>query len=398
MSPFWLVARHEYRRLAGKRSFILLTLAIPVGFAILIAAGIWLERSGESRLPVGYVDQTGLLDEARAPEEHLPVRAFSDQAGALAALKNGEIQAFFVFPPDYLRTLNTELYYLEQPPGAEAWQVFDEFVRLNLLADYPAEVRGRLLQGPEITVHDIFSGREFSQEGVINILLPFMASFLFMFATMAAAGYMLQAVTDEKENRVMEIVITSLSPLQLIGGKAAGLLAVALTQLAIYAAAAVIGLSIAAPYIPVLQQTSVPWMYLGVMASFFIPSYILFSAVMVAVGAAVSEFQQGQQLAGLLNIIFLLPVFLLTVMFENPASPLVVALSLFPFTAFLTLSLRWGLGTVPVWQLALSWVLLVASAVFMIWLAARIFRLGMLNYGQPLNWRTIASSIRQPIQ
>jgi ABC-2 type transport system permease protein len=243
-------------------------------------------------------------------------------------------------------------------------------------------------------VHDISSGRKFSQEGVINILLPFMASFLFMFATMAAAGYMLQAVTDEKENRVMEIMLTSLTPGQLIGGKAAGLLAVALSQLAIYAGAIVVGLVIAAPYVAELRQASVPWAYLGVVVLFFIPSYALFSAVMVAVGSAVSEFQQGQQFAGLLNLVFMLPLFLLSVLFEDPASTVVVLLSLFPPTALMTLSLRWGLGSVPLWQLALSWVLLVTAAIFMIWLAARVFRLGMLSYGQPLRWKTILSALR----
>jgi ABC-2 type transport system permease protein len=327
-------------------------------------------------------------------QRRLPVRAFPDEAAALAALEKGEIQAFFVFPPDYLTTLRTDLYYLEQPPGGNAWQEFDDFVRANLLAGYPAEVRDRLLQGPEITVHDISNGRQFSEAGVINIILPIVASFLFMFATMSASGYMLQAVTDEKENRVMEILLTSLTPGQLIGGKAAGLLGVALTQLAIYVGTAVVGLRIAALYVEELRQVSIPWAYLGIVALFFLPSYALFSAIMVAVGSAVSEFQQGQQFAGLLNLVFFLPMFLVTILFENPASPVAVLLSLVPFTAFLTLSLRWGLGSVPLWQLVLSWVLVVSTAVFTIWAAARIFRIGMLSYGQPLKWKAILSAIR----
>jgi ABC-2 type transport system permease protein len=399
MHNFWLVARHEYRRIAGKRSFLALTLAVPLGIAILIAAGIWLEMRGESLQPVGFVDRSGLLDVARLkdlPEDQdrLAVRAFSEEQAALAALENGEVQAVFVFPPDYLATLSTDLYYLKQPPGGEAWQALDDFVRLNLTARYPPAVSSRLLQGPKITVYDISSGRRFSSAGVINIILPFAASFLFLFATLSAAGYMLQAVTDEKENRVMEIMLTSLTPGQLIGGKAAGLLAVALSQLAIYAGAIVVGLVIAAPYVAELRQASVPWAYLGVVVLFFIPSYALFSAVMVAVGSAVSEFQQGQQFAGLLNLVFMLPLFLLSVLFEDPASTVVVLLSLFPPTALMTLSLRWGLGSVPLWQLALSWVLLVTAAIFMIWLAARVFRLGMLSYGQPLRWKTILSALR----
>lgn len=400
MDSFWLVAHHEYRLLVNKRSFLLLTLAIPLGLAVLIGVGIWIESSGESRLPIGYVDYIGFLEEARwadllDAQDRVPVRAFPEEAVALAALEKGEIQAFFVFPPDYLTTLRTDLYYLKQPPGGDAWGEFDDFVRANLLAGYSAEVRNRLLQGPEITVYDISSGRQFSQAGVINIILPFVASFFFLFTTMSASGYMLQAVTDEKENRTMEVILTSLTPGQFIGGKAAGLLAVALTQLALYAAAAVIGLRIAMPYIEELQQVKVPWAFLGVVTLFFLPSYALFSAVMVAIGSAVSEFQQGQQLAGLLNMLFLLPLFLMGILLENPAAPLMVLLSLFPPTAFLTISLRWGLGTVPLWQLALSWVLLVSAAVLMIWTAARVFRIGMLRYGQPLKWQSIVTALRE---
>lgn len=400
MDKIWLVARHEYRRLVRKRDFLLLTLAVPLGMAVLIAVSMWIAVGEESRLPVGYVDQHGFLDPARRPDQPgeaqaLLPRTFPNQAAALAALENGEIQAFFVFPPDYLETLRTDLYYLEQPPGSKAWQALDDFVRQNLLAGYPAAVRERLLDGAEITVHDIASGRQFSEAGIINIILPFAASLLFLFATMSASGNMLQAVTDEKENRTMEILLTSLTPGQLIGGKAAGLLAVSLTQLAIYAAAIVIGILIAAPYVAPLQQARVPWDYLGMILLFFLPSYALFSAVMVAIGAAAPDLQQGQQIAGFLNLVFVAPMLLLAVLFENPASPLVIFLSLFPPTAFLTLSLRWGLGSVAFWQLALAWVLLIATTLFVTWLAARLFRIGMLRYGQPLRWKAIVATLRE---
>jgi ABC-2 type transport system permease protein len=67
---------------------------------------------------------------------------------------------------------------------------------------------------------------------------------------------------------------------------------------------------------------------------------------------------------------------------------------LFPTSAFLTISLRWGLGTVPLWQIGVSWVLLVATTIFMVWAAARVFRTGMLRYGQPLNLKAAVAVIR----
>jgi ABC-2 type transport system permease protein len=255
-------------------------------------------------------------------------------------------------------------------------------------------VRGRLLEGPSITVRDIVSKREFSESSIINVIMPFVASFFFYIATMSGAGYMVRVVADEKESRTIEIMITSVTPGQLIGGKALGLLAAALTQLSIYVIAAVVALRVAAPSVEPLREATVPWAYLGVMALFFLPSYALISAVMIAIGAAVTEMQQGQQVAGILSLFFMLPLFLIMLLFENPGQPAGVLMTIFPTTAFLTISLRWGLGTVPVWQLAVSWVLLVASAIFMVWAAARVFRAGMLRYGQPLNLKAAVAAIR----
>ena len=399
MRDYWLVAKHEYRRTVFRRAFILLTIAIPIGMAALIALTVLIETSGESALPIGYVDRAGILDpnrHARLPDagERIQVRAFPDEEGALAALEREEIQAFFVLPSEYLDSLHTDLYYLEKPPSNDAWSEFDDFVRINLIAEYPDEVRNRLFEGPKITVRDIVSQREFSESAAINIILPFVATFFFFIAAMSASGYMLQVVADEKESRTMEVMVTSVTPAQLIGGKTLGLLAAALTQLTVYVVAAVFALTVAAPRVAMLQQMTVPWTYLGVMALFFFPSYILVSAVMVAIGGAVTKVQQGQQIAGLLNLLFMLPVFLLVVIFENPAHPLVVFLSLFPTSAFLTISLRWGLGTIPMWQIGVSWVTLVATCILTMGAAVRIFRAGMLVQGQPLSLKSALTVVR----
>jgi len=398
MRNFWLIAKHEYRRTVLRRAFVLLTLAIPLGMVALIAFAILVAIMGENNLPVGYVDKAGILDVTRQPLSAMPtgieIRAFPDEEAALAALEREEIQAFFVLPSDYLSTLQTDLYYLEEPPSNDVWRDFSTFVRANLVATYPDEVRNRLFEGPNITVRDIVSKREFSKSGVVNVILPFVASFFFFIATMLASGYMLQVVASEKENRTMEIMITSVTPGQLIGGKTVGLLAAALTQLAIYVIVVVVGLIVAASYVEVLQYVTVPWAYLGVMALFFFPSYALNATVMVAIGGAVTKVQQGQSVAGFLNLFFMAPLFLLTVLLTNPGHPVLVFMTLFPTTAFLTISLRWGLGTVPLWQIGVSWVLLIATTVFMVWAAARIFRAGMLRYGQPLNLKAAVAAIR----
>jgi len=396
MRNFFLIAKREYLQVVARRGFLLTTLAIPVGLAFLIGLGILMETTGQSNLPIGYVDRAGILDVTRqAPDGSVEVRAFPDEAAAQAALAGQQIQAFFVLPPDYLQTLATDLYYSGKTLGQSAWSGFDDFVRANLVADYPPEVQARLLDGPDVTVHDLASSRKFSESSVINIVLPFVAAFFFFVATMLAASYTLGVVANEKESRTMEIMLTSVTPGQMIAGKTVGLLAATLSQLAVYVVAAVLALKLAAPYVVELQYVELPWTFLGIAALFFFPAYALVAAVMVAVGSAVGELQQGQQIAGLVNLLFMLPILLVAVLMQSPAGPLAVFLTLFPTSSFLTVAVRWGLGTIPVWQMAAGWVILVASTLLMFWAAARIFRAGMLRYGQPLSLKAALASVRR---
>jgi len=400
MRNLWLVARHEYRLTVLNRRFALLTVAIPAGMFLLVALSILVFSSGGSDQPVGYVDHSGLLVLDRYANlpgdgERVELRAYQDQETALADLKGGQIQALFVFPAGYPQSLQTDLYYLEEPPDGDVWGDVDDFVRINLVAALPAEVQQRLLEGADVTVHDLSSGRMFNERNIVSFVLPFVAAFFFFFATMMASGQMLGVVAGEKENRTIEILITSVTPGQLITGKTVGLLAAALTQLTIYFLALVVGIRLAAPYVVELQQATIPWDYLLIMALFFLPTFALLSSVMIAIGGAVTDLQQGQQVAGLLNLFFMLPLFLVPLMVENADSLLITLLTLFPTTSFLTIALRWSLGTIPLWQMAASWGLLVASTVFMIWAAGRIFRAGMLRYGQPLNFKAAVAAVRR---
>lgn len=396
MNNFWLVAKHEYRRMVLRRAFVLTTLLIPLGMAAVIGLAILVGESTADKRPLGYIDHTHQLDPTlwqNQPDADVELRPFPDEATAQAALENGDIQAFFVLPATYPNPRQTDLYFMEEPPNGDIWGAFDDFVRLNYTRQLDPALRQQLLDGPAVIVNDLDSGRTFSSASIINIILPFFATFIFFIATMSASGYMIQVVADEKENRTMEIMLTSLSPFQLIGGKTIGLLGVALTQLGIYGLTVVVGLLAAQPFVPMLQTAVIPWAYLLIMA-LFLPAFALIAGIMVAIGSIVPNLQQGQQVAGLLNFLFILPIFLLAIIIENPNAPLAVAFTLFPTTAFLTVSLRWGLGSVPLWQLGASWVILVITAVFAVWVASRIFRIGMLQYGQPLSWKTAVAALR----
>jgi ABC-2 type transport system permease protein len=201
-------------------------------------------------------------------------------------------------------------------------------------------------------------------------------------------------VTTEKENRTMELMITSLSPEQLMVGKALGLMGVSLTQLGIWAVTAGVAVWLVTRGIGLVRLGQVPWSTVGVILLFFVPGYALVGGVMAAIGSAVTEHRQGQQIAAILNLLFMAPFFLVALIMAQPNSPLMVVFTLFPPTAFLTVVLRWSVSVVPWWQLAASWVLLVAAAGLSLWCAARILRAGMLRYGQRLDLRAVWGAVR----
>ncbi|MGD8753413.1 MAG: ABC transporter permease, partial [Anaerolineales bacterium] len=320
---------------------------------------------------------------------------FPDQGAAIAALQAGEIQGFHVIPIDYPDNLQVDLYYLDERPDHDVLVDFDNFVRANLLKQGPNQIQSRIIEGSDLIVRSASGEREFREGvGFVAVLLPFVVTLFFVFAVMSSAGYFLQAVTDEKENRTMEIMITSISPEQLIAGKALGLMAVALTLVVIWVFTLVVSLLVAPRFIEELQGITLPWEVLVVFAAFFIPSFALIAGMMTAIGGTVTELQEGQQIAGFMNLLFTFPLFLSVIVFANPNSPVLIMLSFFPTTAFITLTMRWGFTIIPTWQLIVSWCLLTISAVLSIWAASKIFRLGMLRYGQRLNLKSALSALR----
>lgn len=394
----WLVARHEYLTMVRRRAFMLGTLVVPLLIGIVMAISVLFAIGKRDDRPLGYVDRAGVLSAAVQPSfensRAVELRRFDDAAAAEAALRAGQIQAYYLLPEDYLQAGQLRLYYWEDAPASPVRDQFDAFLRANLAAGLPAGVQRRAIEGPSIAVRSADGKREVSSENWTAIALPFATSFFFGIAVMTSSGYLLQAVTTEKENRTMELMITSLTPEQLVGGKALGLMSVSLSQIGIWALAIVIGLLVGAQYVPALRQARVPWTMLGIIVLYFLPSYALVAGLMIAIGSAVTEVQQGQQIAGLINLLFFAPFFFLVLIIANPGHPVLVALSLFPTTAFLTITMRWSLAVVPLWQMILSWVLLVASAAGSLWASARVLRAGMLRYGQRLDLRGILHALR----
>ncbi len=394
MTKFWHVFRHEYTRHVFQRRFLFALLSVPFFILFMIGMIFFMVGMETDTTPMGYVDHSGILARGMtapppsAPNRPVPMRAFADEQAAEAALQAGEIQAYYVIPQDYAASGQAQLVYIKEPRYPARGQFYD-LLLANLLADQPPEIAARILEGNDLVVRSADASQEASDENWFSILMPMFTGIIFIAAIATTSGYLLQAVVEEKENRTMEIMVTSVSPGQLMTGKILGDIAIGLTQLFVWSIFIVIGIVIGRNYLDFLRGIQIPWGTLALAVALIIPTFIMNAALMAALGATVTDSREGQQVSGLFMLPIWLPYMLIALIMESPNSPIVVAMSLFPFTAPLTMIMRAGFATIPAWQIAFSIIALSLTALGSIWLAGRAFRLGMLRYGQRLRWKEI---------
>ena len=395
MTKLWHVAWHEYRRHVFTRRFVLIGL-LSVPLIILVMGGlIYLIISLDiNTTPLGYVDYSGLLADplpAPAPEppdKPVPILPFETEAAARSALDAGQIQAYYVLPADYLSTDQLSVFHLGALKSP-ARQQFYNFLTANLLKSTDPIIANRLVKGAEIIVQSPDGSRSISSKNWFNVLVPMVAGIAFIIAMFSTGGYLMQAVVEEKENRTMEVIITSVSPNQFMAGKIIGDTAIGLTQIVLWMLFIVIPILLLRNTLSFLRGIQIAPQTLLLLIFVMFPAFILVSALMAAIGATVSEAREGQQMVGIISLPIWIPYMLTGSLMSNPNSPLALGLSLFPLTAPLTMLMRDGLTILPAWQIALSAVIQVLSAIGAIGLAGRAFRLGMLRYGQRLKWREV---------
>jgi ABC-2 type transport system permease protein len=395
MTKFWLVFRNEYLRHVLRKRFIFALLSMPLFVGLMVGVGIlavWADYDGR---PVGYIDQSGFFKNARSvPQKSdslfppLVINAYSTIADAKIALENHQIQAFFVIDSHYLDNGKVEATAPDAIKSTTR-QDFQSFLRYNLLAGQTDQVAERVLNGPEIVIQSLNSNRKMAGNEFINILLPLVSGLLFIVVVNTSGSYLVQALIEEKENRTMEIVITSVSDQQLMAGKVVGNLSVGLTELIIWLLFGFLGFAIARRYFPGAQNLNINIDFVGLMIITLLPAFVMVAALMAAIGSTSTNSREAQQWAGLFTLPIVIPFWLIVPLMESPNSPLAVGLSIFPLTAPITLPLRAAFTEVPGWQIAVSLLFLVACAIGALWLAGRTFRLGMLRYGKRLAWREV---------
>ncbi len=390
---FSLITRREYLQIIGRRSFLAVTLGFPFLLLTVMAVSILANVSGGDAPDVlGYVDQSGVLATQRDDPGFQP---YLTVESAEAALEAGSLEGYYVIPPEYRTGAQVYLFYWDRQPAADLQSRFDSFLRANLVAGLDPAVAARVVEGPrDVIIRSLDGDRESDARGLVSIILPFGLGLFLSFALMSGTAYLLRAVAEEKENRTIEIMTTSVSPEQLMIGKSVGLVGVALTQVVLWVAIVAGGLGVAAVFVDFPDQLAISWTSVLILAAFFLPAFTLAAALVVVLGVAVADTRQGQQMSGLISMLFLLPLFFSPLLATSPDGTLMMMLTLFPTTSMLAVAVRWGVTVVPLWQLIAAWIILAVSAELGIWAAPRIFRRGMLRYGRRMTLRNVADALR----
>jgi len=397
MTKIWKIIKYEYTRHVFQKRFLFSLLSLPVFVLVMVGVAFIAAFFSIDTSPVGYMDPAGMLENAVREEmddsifdpqiEFLP---YQDLTQAEADLQAGDIQAYYILPESYEQALQVELVFYDEPAG-EIQSQFNDFLTDNLTLhdNLDPQIEARLEDGSLITMKAVDGSREMRQDQWFVVLIPIIAGIMFFVVIMTSGGYLLQAVVEEKENRTMEIVITSVSPNQLMTGKIIGNIAVGLTQLVAWLIFAWIGLKVGGQFWPVLQDFSLPANYVAVLLLVLLPSFVMIAALMAAIGATMTELREAQQVQGLFSLTIMVPYYLSSSLMMNPNSPLAIGLSYFPLTAPVTILMRFSSTVIPAWQIAIHILLLIAFAAAAIWFSGRAFRMGMLRYGKKLSLKEI---------
>lgn len=390
-SKFWYVAANEYKQHVLKKRFILALLSVPMILAVSFGAGYASYLVERNLDPIGYVDQAGVLAKALPvpenlqPDDAVEIISYETEAQANSALEAGNIQGYYLIGPDYEDNQAVTLIY-DNKVGENATDYFYTFFQVNVSAGLPDAVVERALDGFTVIRRDPSSSREFSPDEILNIVLPIVIGFIFTFVLTSGSGYFANAVSEEKENRTIEVLATSMSANEFILGKVLGIVGVIFTQVAVW------GMVLALALIGANTLLELEWLNLAnldlsmlpLLLIWFVLCFFFFAGLTLTISSIVTETQESQQMIGIVSMPVGFSYWFIALIMNSPNSPLSVALSLIPFTAPTIMPLRLAFTTVPTAQYLLGLAILTISASFTIWLAARAYELGMLRFGKRL--------------
>jgi ABC-2 type transport system permease protein len=388
MNKMMLVARYEYKRHVFRRGFWVALFAVPLGILLMMGLSMFFSFSATDKRPVGIVDEPHLIKELPVFEkadffsESKPEFKFiSDQESARAALDSGQIQAFVFIPQEYISTYKVD-YFFDKPITTSIQSSISKLLRDSLMEGRTIPNQAALERETEFTFQSLDGKKTSSEYDWLKITIPLVVGLLFFITVMSSGGFLMQAIVEEKENRTMEMMITSTSPTELIGGKIVGDMGIGMTQMSAWMIMIGVGAFLFRDKLTFLEHINLDWKFAAITLLFMLIGFVFVCALMGMIGATITNAQESQQFIGLFVLPMMLPYYLSSVFITSPNSIIPRILSFLPFSAPLAIPLRMSFTTVPTWEIIVSLVILSTSSIGAIWLAGKAFHLGMLIYEQ----------------
>lgn len=419
----WIILRSEYWRRVRTKAFILTTLLLPFGLILLMVApgalGYFASQSSQTRIVV--VDETGALFDRLQQTSGEPFAFTQTDAprdSVEAAVRAERFDGYLLLPDSLLDGAGQATYVSRQGGGlttrAQLDNLIDDAVQSERLArqNTPPDVLAILESNPGLATRQLTEEGATADSSLAYIAVGWVMAFLIYIAVLIYGQYVMQGVIEEKSSRVVEIVVSSVRPFELMMGKVLGIGAMGLTQFIVWGVLVLGGSSVlgsaAALFLDpsmlnlpagasdeAVRQAvdvSVPTLPVSLFvwfALFFLGGYLLYASLFAAVGSAVEQQQDAQSFVLPLMLPLIIPIVMLFFMLEAPNATFSVVLSMIPLFSPVLMVARIAVADVPFWQVGGSFLLLAGAFVGAIWLSGRIYRIGILMYGKKPSLREI---------
>ncbi len=392
------VIRFEVTRALKKKSFWVMAISFPLLmgaiFGIVFLSNMSTDAASKDlekqKFTLVVTDNSGLVSPVLL--KNLDATVIGDKQQGIAKVQNGSIDAYIYYPSDLTKE-KIEVYgkNVDLFQNSRYESVASSLLSTSVLPTVKPEVAAILQE--KVTTQAIIYREGQVYEPFKEMVFP--ALFLVLFYLLIAffGNQMLTSTTEEKENRVIEMILTTIKARTLIIGKIISLVLLAFLQ------GALMLLPVVIAYFALHNQLNLPsldlstlpvnWGRIGVSAAIFIASFTLFTGLLVLVGSAVPTAKEAGQFFGLVMTLLFGPLYAVTLFVSSPDSAIVHFLSIFPLTAPIPLLLRNAVGNLQPWEVAVALPLMAVTAVLILILAVRVFRYGALEYSRKLSVREI---------
>jgi len=396
MNKILIVAGFEFMQTARRWQFLLITLGLPLFVALIF----WLSYISQTH--AGKSLDLALKEGAKiyvsnVPEELLPVQGSEMVVADSCPPISKTVLACIRFDTEWLKTGTVDLIASEQKALGLATSLrkrIDTLIREGLLANrLSKEQMDRLNRSSQVSLHFQNEAGIFAYD-YHKLLVPVLFTIIFILSLSTASTFLLQSVSEEKENRTMEILLSAMRDTELITGKVLGLGSAAMTQVFVWMLGFVLLVPPLAKNMGIsIQFHQVPWSHWFLALLVLGMGFLMYAAIMIGVGALGANYKDSQQMSSFFLISSFLPLYVLQMVANDLNGPMAFFLGLFPLTSPMVIILRFCLGSIALWDLLLSLFCLGLGMAFSIFMAVRCFRIGSLSYQRRPTWKEIRHSL-----